>query len=441
MQWLISLLTGGVLPAFLLLSGGYFLVSLKAFPLRHPRRSARALLSGGSPGEVLRSFTLALGGTLGVGNIVGVAAALLMGGAGAVFWIWAGASFSMLLKYAEITLAAERSERRRKEGATAAERETEAPGAAGYIKDALGRAPALLFTILSLLLSLTMGAFLQGSVIAETVEGSGIGGGHTGLLVGVILSCFAGLLFLGGEGKLATISLYLVPIFTILYTSLAVFIIIARFSLLPSLIVTIFEEAFSLQSFGSGVLGLGLARAMKSGVGKGLFSNEAGAGTSPMAYEGAATRPVSKGIFGILEVVIDTHLMCTLTAFAILLVFPELPDLSPAALTGEAFLVVFGPLGADFVSLATVFFSLLTVNTWIYYGRSLSSYFGRRLPFFPLLYPVLFSLCLLLGAVSHVELAFLLTDLSLALMTVINLTALLHERRRIKRLTEEEGLL
>lgn len=435
LNFLNTYLLGAALPPLLLFSGLYFYRRLGAFPLRRPRATLRCLCGVGGRGKRAQSggrgglsaLTLALAGTLGVGNITGVAVALRFGGAGAVLWLWVGGALAAILKYAEITLALDA----RKSAA-------ESRGAIDYIRPALGGGAALLFALLSLLLSLTMGSLLQGNVIAEGIAPVLP---LPPLSVGLILAAVTLLLFLGGRRGVERLTLILIPLFTLLYVAVSLAVIFVNITSLPSVLSRILREAFSLRSAGAGLGGAGIARAMRAGIGKGLFSNEAGVGTAPFAHGGAeVTSPVRQGVLGLVEVFVDTLLMCSLTALSVLLVFPELPATSATATVTGAFATVLGDAASPFLALSILFFAYATVACWVSYGQTALSHLCRR-PAARWLYAPVFAGALALGSVLPADGVWAVCDAVIAAMAILNITAILKNADRIVTLTRNEGLL
>jgi AGCS family alanine or glycine:cation symporter len=423
LEFLNTYLLGTCLPPFLLAAGLFFGVRLSFFPFRHPIRTVKKM-GNGDLRSSLSALSVALAGTLGVGNIAGVGLALSVGGAGAILWMIVGGIAVALLKYGEIALALDA-------------RRGESRGALDYIGPTLGRGTALLFAVLSLFLALSMGSLLQGNVIAEAT--AAIAPLHP-LSVGIFLSAVTLLLFLGGRRVIERITAVSIPILTVLYTLAAFIVIFVNITSLPTVISRILCEAFSLQSAGGGLLGLGFVRGMRAGIQKGLFSNEAGAGTAPFAHGNASTPPAIQGIFGIAEVMTDTVLMCTLTGVAILSVFPTLPSLSGTALVAAAFAAVFGEVAEGMVTLAIVLFSYATVACWVSYGLTALGHLtkGRTAA---ALFALCFSAAMAVGALVPPHGAWALADLILGAMTFINTAALLKSRKRIRAITEEAGLL
>ena len=412
------------LPPFLLVAGIYFFVALSGFPLRYPRRILRAAFFGDAASR--RALFLSLAGTLGVGNIAGVGVALAVGGEGAVFWLFVGGIVATVLKYAEVTLSLDARPKAKR-----------SRGALDYIAPTLGRGAALLFALLSVTLSLLMGSLLQGSVIrtaADTLLPV-----HP-LSIGLLLFGITALLFFGGRRTVERLTGIVIPWLTLLYCLLAVMIVFVNITSLPSVIRRILCEAFSLRSVGGGILGIGILRAMRAGIGKGLFSNEAGAGTAPFAHGDAEVHPAQQGLYGVLEVAIDTLLMCTLTALAVLSAFDTLPPLSGTALVSAAFSSVYGRAAGGLVALSVILFSYATVACWVSYGQSALMHLTSHRPLHTL-YAFFFCALLPIGAFLGEGNAFSLCDAVLALMTFLNTAALLKNTRRIRALSDEYLLL
>ena len=422
-EFLNTYLVGTCLPPFLLAAGLFFGVRLSFFPLRHPIGTVKKM-GNGDLRSSLSALSVALAGTLGVGNIAGVGLALSVGGEGAILWMIVGGVAVSLLKYGEIALALDA-------------RRGESHGALDYIGPTLGRSTALLFAVLSLLLALSMGSLLQGNVIAEAAASVAP---LRPLSVGLFLSAVTLLLFLGGRQVIERITAVFIPILTLLYTLAAFIVIFVNITSLPSVASRILHEAFSLRSAGGGLLGIGLARGMRAGIQKGLFSNEAGAGTAPFAHGNASTPPAVQGLFGIVEVMTDTVLMCTLTGIAVLSAFPTLPPLSGTALVASAFGTVFGEAAESIVSIAIVLFSYATVACWVSYGRTALGHLTRSRTA-AALFALCFSAAMTVGALVPPRGAWALADLILGTMTFINTAALLKSRKRIRAITEEAGLL
>ncbi len=434
----IWLLTGGLIPPLLILLGGFFFLYLRGLPLRSPKRMFSSLATPPKEGGIspFRAVTLALAGTLGVGNIVGVANAIYIGGAGALFWMWISAIFAMLLKYAEILLAV-RHRRTARDG-------SHFGGAVYYIRDCLWekrrfRLASWLcgaFAILIVLDALGMGCVIQVNAISSAFEGVAR---VPAALTGLLLLLLAMPVILRGTKGVSALTEYLVPIMTGGYIILSVSVCLIRREALGDAFASVFREAFAPKSAVGGAVGFLTSRALRVGTMRGLLSNEAGCGTAPTAHACARTdSPAAQGIWGIFEVFVDTILLCTATALVILVNYPHVESLGENAvmMTIRAYSCVLGKWSEYFFCAAILCFGYATVICWASYG--LESLFAvTRKKRWRVLYLILFALCIPMGAVFAPSLAWTVSDFAIASLTVINLTVLLLCRHEIREETDE----
>lgn len=390
-----------------LAAGAAFTARFRAFYLLHPLRTLRALPRGG-----VRQMLLSLGGTVGVGNISGVAVALTLGGAGAVFWMWVGAFVTMSLKYAEIILGMLHRETRG---------DKTVGGAPYYIRAALGRGAAALFAGLLVFDSVAVGGVIQSSAIAEAAAGLGV----EPLATGLALAIAAALIFFFGV-DLFGLSAVVVPVMAVGYIAASLGVIVLHAASLPAAFGAIFAGAFRPAAASGGLVGFLLSPALRQGIVKGLFSNEAGCGTAAAAHaETKETVPARQGLFGILEVFCDTVLLCTLTALAILTSLGD--DLAVYGAAGvrlctAAFATVFGK-GAPLLMFAFVFlFAFATIVAYGYYGMASLGYFtggrGARGAFL-----VCYCLAQLCGAIAAPAAVWTLSDTVICLLLFVNMAA------------------
>lgn len=404
------------LPILLLGVGLVYLVSLRAFPYLHPLRTLR-IGFGGNFRSGVRSLALALGGTLGVGNITGVALALAAGGAGALFWMWISAAVAMFLKYGEIVLALVT----RRCGADGSYE----GGAMFYLKEKggrIGRVTAFLFAFLCFLCALTLGAPVQSNTAAEacrTVLGI------PPLATGLLLLFLTAIAVFGGVKKIGRFTERLIPFMSALYLFLSLYAVLSHVSELPSALSRVFREAFSLSSGTAGAGGFLMTRAMRYGVTRGLLSNEAGAGTAPMAHAVADNTPASQGVMGIFEVGIDTFVFCTATAIPLLIAYPvSFPDRSGIELVMEAFCALVGPMALPLLCVSLFLFAYATVLSWCYYGQRAIGYLtgsesaGR-------IYLYLYIFLVGSGAYLGETLLWSVTDGVISLLTMLHTACLL----------------
>lgn len=421
----------GVMPLLLLLGGIYFAVRLRAFPFLHPVRVGRALLGTGEGREArlasLRATGAALSGTIGVGNMVGVAVALSIGGAGAIFWMWVSALAAMLLKYAEITLALD-------------SRSAEGQGGTPHSFTAAGH-PFFgrLFALLCLLNALVLGGAVQAGAVRDGLQEAF---GLPPVLTAVLLLAATLPALLGGTRRLLRMTAALVPPMCLLYLAAACLLICRNAAALPQVLCRIFSEAFSPLSAGGGVLGFLSCRALREGAARGLMSNEGGSGTSPLAHATATPRePAVQGLFGILEVGVDTLLICTVTALSLLTALDPLPTgLSGMGLLYAAFSSSLGTVGVVFLALSLSLFAYATILCEAFYGEACANFLLKGHPVCRE-FRIFFCLSLPIGILLPQDTVWLVSDLLLAAMTWLNLPLLFSRADRIVALTRRAGLL
>ncbi len=413
--WIEEVLFGWGLPLLLLGVGLVYLVALRAFPYLHPLRAVRLAVRGDARSS-LRALSLALGGTLGVGNITGVALALAAGGAGALFWMWASAAVAMFLKYGEIVLAFLTRKRSADGGYEG--------GAMLYLGrwGRVGRIVAAAFSVLCLLCALTLGAPVQSN--AAALAGREILG-IPPPVTGALLLTLTALAVFGGVRRIADFTERIIPFMSVLYLALSLYAVLSHAEDLPPVLGKVFSEAFSFRSGVAGTGGFFVSRAVRYGVTRGLLSNEAGAGTAPMAHAVAENTAVSQGVMGILEVAIDTFVFCTATALPVLIAFPEgFPARSGVGLVTEAFRRLVGGFSAPILCVSLFLFAYATVLAWCYYGRrALGHLIGRRsaVRVYLFVYVVLVGAGALLGE----GLLWRLTDGIMSTLTMLHTACLL----------------
>ena len=317
-----------------------------------------------------QSLCTALAATIGTGNIVGVASALVAGGPGAIFWMWIVAFFGMMTNYSENVLGIYY---RRKN-----EKNEWCGGAMYYLKDGLGSYKgfkqvgavlAVLFSIFCLLASFGIGNMSQVNSISINMNSAFE---IPAKVVGIVLAVLAALVIVGGLKRIASVTEKLVPFMAIIYIIGTLVIFIINIGQCGAIFSAIFKGAFGLRAVGGGIVGSGIKLALTWGMKRGVFSNEAGLGSSVMVHSNSNVKePVRQGMWGIFEVFADTIVVCTLTAFAVL--SSDLVDLETgavlstsegSALVGEAFSTVFGKAGPAFIALAILLFAFSTVLGW-----------------------------------------------------------------------------
>ncbi len=430
------LLTGGLVPVALMGCGIFFLIYLGGRPMRSPRWMLRAMRTPAPGGGTspMRAVMLALAGTLGVGNIVGVANAVYIGGAGAILWMWISALAAMILKYAEIVLAVSHRREHRRGGFFG--------GAYYYIKDCLqGRGfarlaavAAALFAVLMAVDALSMGCIVQVSAVSHAV--SGVTGAPI-WLGGAVLALLTLPILVRGGKSISALTEVLVPIMTVGYVILSVAVLAVRHEAVGAAFASIFREAFRAESVGGGVVGCLTSRALRTGTMRGLLSNEAGCGTAPTAHaEADAVSPAAQGVWGIFEVFVDTVLLCTATALVILVAYPAVEPIGndPVMMAIRAYSSVLGGWSEWFFCAAVFCFGYATLLCWANYGMQSVAFLSSRKRF-QWLYLLLFAICACFGGSLPASLVWDVSDFAIAALTCINLAVLILMRKEVKRET------
>ena len=370
----------------------------------------------------------ALAGTVGTGNIAGVAGAIAIGGPGAVFWMWCSALLGMCTKFAEVTLAVHYRER-----SNAGEW---VGGPMYYIKNGLGKRWQFLAVLYSLFGVLTVfgtgnatqvntittaidTALLEFHIVAEDILPT------LNLIIGILCAMLVAMVLLGGIKRIGSVSEKLVPFMALFYVLLAVGVVLLNLPRLPFVIEEIFAGAFNPAAFTGGAIG-SLFLSMKNGVSRGIFSNEAGLGTGSIAHACADTRkPVKQGMFGIFEVFADTIVICTLTAMVILCssVPVNYGTAAGAELTISGFTATYGGWASLFTAVALCCFAFSTIIGWGLYGSRFAAFLFKTdkivKPFF-----VVYSFVAILGATLDLGILWGVADTFNGLMSIPNLIAL-----------------
>ena len=322
-----------------------------------PRRSR-----GDGTVTPFQAVATALASTVGTGNIVGVATAVVLGGPGALFWLWVSGLFGMCTKFAEIVIALHYRER-----------DTSGifrGGAMYTLRNGLGL-PWLggLFALLTAVAALGIGNMVQANSLANNLDASfGIAPEATGL----VLAAVTGLVILGGVRRIGEVAQVLVPFMTVVYLAGGTTILLIHLSEIPAAIGLVVSSAFTGTAASGGFAGSTVALALRHGVARGLFSNEAGLGSAPMVHAAAVTdHPVRQGLYGIFEVLVDTLLVCSVTGLALLVTGVWNSGANGAVLSGEAFRQGLpGEWGGMVVTISVVLFGFSTVIGWSYYGET-----------------------------------------------------------------------
>ena len=387
-----------------------------------------------------QSVCTALAGTVGTGNIAGVAGAIALGGPGAVFWMWCSALLGMCTKFAEVTLAVHFRERNDKGDWVG--------GPMYYIKNGLSKKwhfLAYLFAAFGVLTVFGTGNATQVNTITTAVN-SALMNYHviskdaiptSNLIQGIIIAVLVALILLGGVKRIAQVTEKLVPFMALFYIVLAIGVILLNLNRIPSVFVSILEGAFRPSAVTGGIVG-SMLMSVKKGVSRGIFSNEAGLGTGSIAHACADTKkPVKQGMFGIFEVFTDTIVICTLTALVILCSGTSIiyGQAAGAELTISGFTLTYG----NWVSLLTAFamccFAFSTILGWGLYGaRCIEFLFSERITKY---FMAAYALVAILGATANLGLMWSIAETFNGLMAIPNLIALFLLSGKVVELTKE----
>ena len=363
-----------------------------------------------------QALTTAIAAQVGTGNIAGAATAIAAGGAGAIFWMWLAAFFGMATIYAEAVMA----QVTRKE-----ENGKYVGGPIYYIKyifkGKFGTFLSTFFSIAAILALGFMGNMVQSNSIGASFKNAF---GVNPLIVGICVAVVAGILFLGGIKRIAHFTEKIVPIMAVLYVVGSVVILAMNPAGLVKALHDIFVGAFAPQAVMGGALGVTVQKAMRYGVARGLFSNEAGMGSTPHAHATAEVKhPSEQGTVAMMGVFIDTFIVLTMTALVILSTGALSSGLTGSELAQTAFNAGFGNFGNIFIAICMLFFAFTTIISWYYFGEvNVRAMFGNKAV---KVYAVIALAFVLVGSVLKVELVWSLTDMFNGLMVLPNLIALL----------------
>ena len=387
-----------------------------------------------------QSLCTALAATIGTGNIAGVAAAIASGGPGAIFWMWIVAFFGMMTNFSENVLGI--YYRRRNE------RNEWCGGAMYYLRDGLGSKKgmrhvgsglAVLFSVFCIGASFGIGNMGQVNSIAVNIKSAF---GIPAIATGIFLMILGGLVIVGGLKRIASVTEKLVPFMAVIYLIGALIVCIVHIDQAGAVFTSIIKGAFGMRAVGGGIVGSGVAMAVQWGMKRGVFSNEAGLGSSVMVHSSSNVRePVVQGMWGIFEVFADTIIVCSITAFTVLssgLVDLEtgavISDQVSTALVAEAFSTVYGKFGYAFIAIAILLFAFSTTLGWSQYGSKGFEYlFGRKNV---KIYQVIFVAFIVVGATMDLSLAWDISDTLNGMMAIPNLIGVLALSGTVMKITQ-----
>lgn len=415
-------------------------VQLSKFGLGWKKLFGNFNLSGEAAGaEGMSSFqavATAIAAQVGTGNLVGATTALVTGGPGAIFWMWVAAFFGMATNFAEACLA--QLYRTNKEGQVVG-------GPAYYISQGLGNTAfakflAAFFSIAIILALGFMGNMVQANSISDSFR---VAFGVDPKIVGIVLAVLSGLIFMGGIKRIASVTEKLVPLMAILYITVGLVQILMNIEMIPAVFKHIFQCAFAPHAVWGGVAGVAVAKAARYGIARGLFSNEAGMGSTPHAHAVAKVRhPVEQGVLGIVAVFIDTFVVLNVTIFSVMASgilehnFEQAEPLQGIAIVQAAFTQHFlGGYGNTFIAICLLFFAFSTIIGWYYFGESNIRYLFGTKALVP--YQILVMAFIFAGSALKIELVWELTDFFNGIMVIPNLIGLLLLSGKVVQLLRE----
>ncbi|MBQ3264559.1 MAG: alanine:cation symporter family protein [Ruminococcus sp.] len=390
------------------------------------------------------AFSTAISGTVGTGNIIGVVAAILSGGPGAVLWMWISAFFGMVTNYAENVLGLYFRKRDSKGNLSG--------GAFYYIAYGLKwKWLAYLASIFCIFAAIGMSGVQTNKISGSLAEAfSRMTGSdeHTELvklIVGVIVAVVAGFIIIGGIKRIGKVASMLVPFMSLLFIVLALIAIGTHYYRIPEAFALIFSKAFNFNAVGGGILGFTFATVIKKGMARGVFSNEAGLGSSVIAHSASETRePVKQGLWGVFEIFFDTFVICTLTALMFLTTYDVntlSPDMEDSVMSMSVFSTNFGAFGTATFSIILPLFAFTTIIAWSYYGeKGVEFFFGfmqeknRRIPV--TIFKVLYVALIAVSATIHSGLVWDISDTFNGLMALPNLICLVALSGLVAKITK-----
>lgn len=376
-----------------------------------------------------QAVTTALSGTIGTGNIVGVATAITLGGAGAIFWMWISTFFGMATKYSEIVLAIKYRKRDKDNRFVG--------GPMYYLQEATNKKIlSVMFCILCLLSSFGIGNMVQANAISGAIQSvSSINFKPIIIVIAILI----GFVIIGGIKRIAKVTEAFIPAMALFYLAGCFVIIGMNISSIKDVFIEIFESAFQFKSAVGGVGGFIIAKSMKVGFARGVFTNEAGLGSAPIAHAAADVKsPAQQGLLGIFEVFFDTIVMCTLTGVVIVVSgLHKSTNLDGAALTLGAFQKYLGDFAAIFIAVSTVFFAVASIIGWSYYGQTCVQYLFKKKSAV-LVYKLIYILAIYIGSITTLQFVWSISDVFNGLMMIPNLIGVVLLSDVVKEETKKE---
>jgi AGCS family alanine or glycine:cation symporter len=374
-----------------------------------------------------QALATSIAAQIGTGNVAGVATAITLGGPGAVFWMWVSAFFGMSTIFVEATLA----QKYRETG----EDGQLVGGPAYYIKNGLGSKALAGFFAIAIILALGfIGNMVQSNSIASAVNRAF---NIPQIVIGVALAIIAGLIFIGGMKRIASFAEFIVPLMAVIYLLGSLIVLVLFAGSIPGVFKSIFVGAFNPAAVLGGAAGVAIKHAVRFGIARGLFSNEAGMGSTPNSHAVAdVAHPAEQGLSAMIAVFIDTVLVCTATALVIMATGADKLGLEGAAITQEAFKIAFGPIGEKFLAVCLTFFAFTTCVGWYYFGENNIRFLFKGKGAIKV-YQIIVLLFMILGSFQKVGFVWDLADMFNGIMVIPNLIALFFLFKESKKILND----
>ncbi|MCA0980850.1 alanine/glycine:cation symporter family protein [Exiguobacterium aestuarii] len=421
--------------SLLVLSGVFLTIKLGFFQFRYPiyifkQTFGSIFKKPKGEGDISprQALTSALSSTVGAANIIGVPAAIMFGGPGAIFWMWVIAIIGMAIKFSESVLAVHYREKN--------DAGEFVGGPVYYISKGLRWKWLATWFAFALMIELIPSIMVQGNAVSSAVRETF--NGNT-LITGIIVAVLVGIIVFGGLKRIAKVTEIVVPGMALVYVGAGLIIVLMNLSEIPSVLSLIFSYAFEPMAAFGGFAGAAVAETIRWGFARGLYSNEAGLGTAPIAHAAAQTdHPVRQGFWAVIGIVIDTLIICSTTAFVVLSSGVWTADGAmedPAALTTIAFREYFGYTGSLLVTISLIFFVLSTIIVIIFYGSRQAEYlFGLTAG---KIMKAVYIVSIVIGSIGGAQMIWNFLDLMLAMILIPNMIAVLLLSSEVKRLTTE----
>ncbi len=427
---------GPVTLILLAFAGIYLTIGLRFIQFRKLKHAFSELLRGREKDEdsgditPFNSLMTALSGTVGTGNIAGVATAVFFGGPGALVYMWLIGLIGMATKFSECMLGAEYREKT-PEGHYAG-------GPMYYMKNGIGgpigKTLGGFFAVVLLIAGFGIGNGVQANSIASTMEGTL---GIPAFVTGIILAAVVGLVIIGGIKRIGDVAGKVVPFMIVLYVATGLFVILVNITELDNALKIIFSSAFSGHAAAGGFAGATMKMAIQLGFSRGVFSNESGLGSAAIAHAAAQTKsPVRQGHIAMLGTFIDTIIVCTITGIAIVITGAYTSGETGAALTSAAFATTYGGLGSHIVNITLLFFVFTTILAWYFYCERALNYFGASKMMITA-YRMIWLIVVVIGATAELNFVWTFADTANAFMFYPNIIALIWLSPRIFNKTRE----